>query len=388
MTARRVFLHIGAPKTGTTYIQDRLTLNRASLAEHGVAFDITDPVQPGDLLHFHAAVDLIGHDWGAINEGAAGAWDRLVELTLAGPDTAIISHEIFASLEPATIERVRADLGPDTELHVVFGARDLGRQIPAGWQEEVKQGQTWSFADYFARLQRGHGHFGLAFDLPAVLGNWSAVVPPEHLHVVTVPHTREGGTLWLRYCAALGIDPEWAPVDSDRTNPSLGAAETAMLRRLNERLGRDRKAGMYDHLVRAVVAERALAVRGDKVTASSEMHAWASETAERWIAWLSERGFDVIGDLADLRPTPPSGDWIDPDRTTADEQLDAAIAGLAAVVEDAEEPLRLLPELEAEIVHEPRMLAQVARRLPRAAVSAGRLAVQGAASAARRLLRR
>ena len=30
--SRVVFLHIGAPKTGTTYLQDRLTRNAATLA--------------------------------------------------------------------------------------------------------------------------------------------------------------------------------------------------------------------------------------------------------------------------------------------------------------------------------------------------------------------
>jgi hypothetical protein len=32
--SRRVYLHIGAPKTGTTYLQDRLSLNAKELAEH------------------------------------------------------------------------------------------------------------------------------------------------------------------------------------------------------------------------------------------------------------------------------------------------------------------------------------------------------------------
>ena len=34
--SRVVYLHVGAPKTGTTYLQDRLLANRHSLAEHGV----------------------------------------------------------------------------------------------------------------------------------------------------------------------------------------------------------------------------------------------------------------------------------------------------------------------------------------------------------------
>ena len=42
--SRRVYLHVGAPKTGTTYLQDRLTLNADSLAGHGVHFPTRSPL--------------------------------------------------------------------------------------------------------------------------------------------------------------------------------------------------------------------------------------------------------------------------------------------------------------------------------------------------------
>jgi len=38
--SRVVYLHVGAPKTGTTYLQDRLALNKAELARHGVHYPL------------------------------------------------------------------------------------------------------------------------------------------------------------------------------------------------------------------------------------------------------------------------------------------------------------------------------------------------------------
>src|SRR3712207_9036613 len=35
-----VYLHVGAPKTGTTYLQDRLHRNRAALAARGVHYPV------------------------------------------------------------------------------------------------------------------------------------------------------------------------------------------------------------------------------------------------------------------------------------------------------------------------------------------------------------
>ena len=48
--SRRVYLHIGAPKTGTTYLQDRLTLNAGTLRSHDVHLPTSSPlVSPGAL---------------------------------------------------------------------------------------------------------------------------------------------------------------------------------------------------------------------------------------------------------------------------------------------------------------------------------------------------
>ena len=53
------------------------------------------------------------------------------------------------------------------EVHVVYSARDLGRQIPAAWQESIKQGRKWPFRKFLAPLPgRGKPWFVRAFDLP------------------------------------------------------------------------------------------------------------------------------------------------------------------------------------------------------------------------------
>ena len=133
-----------------------------------------------------------------------------------------------------------------SEVHVVYSARDLARQLPAAWQESIKQGRRWSFRAFLdAGRARRRPWFLRAFDLPTVLGTWGAALPPERVHVVTVPHDgrrRRGDVLWLRFCQAFGIDPAWAPLDSERANRSLGIAETQVLRRLNRGIDRATRA--------------------------------------------------------------------------------------------------------------------------------------------------
>ena len=74
---RVVHLHIGAPKTGTTYLQDRLDLNRASLARHGVVIPAPRSGH-SDMFHFRAALDLLDQDWGGTPGHAHGSWDAMV----------------------------------------------------------------------------------------------------------------------------------------------------------------------------------------------------------------------------------------------------------------------------------------------------------------------
>ena len=56
----------------------------------------------------------------------------------------VISHEILAGAKPDKIAKAMNDLAGN-EVHIVYSARDLGRQLPAAWQESIKQGRKWPF---------------------------------------------------------------------------------------------------------------------------------------------------------------------------------------------------------------------------------------------------
>jgi hypothetical protein len=340
--SRRVYLHIGAPKTGTTYLQDRLSLNAKSLASHGVHFPTTSPLVSPGLANFRAALDLLDQDWGGAPGHAEGSWDALVRRVRRRSGAVVISHEILAPAAPAQVAKAMRDLA-GSEIHVVYTARDLGRQIPAAWQESIKQGRRWSYRRFLDRFEKGRTWFHRAFDVPRVLGTWGAGLPPERVHVVTVPQSQgsdqTGDPLWERMCSVLGIDPAWAPVDSDRSNRSLGVAETQVIRQLNRRMDRQaRRESTYDELIRDMLAQGELVKRRSAaVTLPPERYAWAEEQAERWIEWIEGSGVDVVGDVEELRPVAPepAGHWRDPDRIRAKRQLGTALDALAAMTREA-----------------------------------------------------
>ena len=76
MSANRVYLHIGEPKCGTTFLQGVLWQHREVLAGHGVSLpgvDVND--------HYRAAQDLRAIEQAADDPGVkwAGAWDALAK---------------------------------------------------------------------------------------------------------------------------------------------------------------------------------------------------------------------------------------------------------------------------------------------------------------------
>ena len=335
--SRSVYLHVGAPKTGTTYLQDRLALNAKSLADHHVYFPTKSPLVSPGLFQFRAALDLLDQDWGGKPGHARGSWDSLVRKVRRLSGTVVISHEILAPALPATIAKAKQDLG-NVEVHIVYSARDLGRQLPAAWQESVKQGRKWSFKRYLDRVENRRPWFARAFDLPKVLGNWSAGLPPAQVHVVTVPHERSD-SLWRRLCQAFGIDPAWAPEESARHNVSLGVVETQLIRQLNRRMDRvTRRESSFDELIRGMLAEdRLMQGRSAPLLLPPRMHAWAEAEADRWVDWIKGSGIDVVGEVDDLYPAPPvpEEEWIDPDLVRPKKQLAAALDALSAMTREA-----------------------------------------------------
>lgn len=340
--ARRVYLHVGAPKTGTTYLQDKLDVNARELAAHDVHVP-SKPLVETHLFHFRAALDLLGEDWGGPPGHAEGSWDALVRRVRRRSGTVLVSHEILAAARPEIIAKAKRDLGVDkgdTELHIVYTVRDLGRQIPAAWQESIKQGRRWAYRRFLRRLGDGRTWFSRAFDLPAVLAAWGAGLPPEHVHVVTVPRHRDPGSgddLWHRFCRGVGIDPAWGPEESKRTNQSLGVAEAKVLLELNRRLERStRRDPSYDDLIRGLLAEEALVGRDTRAVAvPPRMQPWAERQAERWIEWIEASGVDVVGDLDELRPVWREAEEAPSGKAQLRAELDAALDALAAMTQEA-----------------------------------------------------
>lgn len=359
MTGRLVHLHVGAPKTGTTYLQERLSDNARALAAHGVHVPTSSRLTRPSVFGFRAALDLMGHDWGGRPGHARGAWPTMLRRVRALDGTVVISHETLAPARAELAARAVAELAEGAEVHLTYSARDLARQLPAAWQESVKWGRGWGFRKFLAAVEEGDISFARALDLPGVLQRWGVDLPPERIHVVTVPKRGTAGReeLWHRYCRAFGIDPAWAPRETEVTNASIGAVETEVMRRLNRRLGWEtRREHRYSSAVLDTLAY-GWRERTPGAVVPRARHAWVRAESERWIDHVRDTGVDVVGDLEDLRVTEADllVDGQDPSRLSDGELLEGALAALEAMTHEVARRPR--PE------HRPdRLLGRQARR--------------------------
>lgn len=358
--AQKVILHVGAPKTGTSFVQDLLFREREALQAQGILY----PAEQFDS-HFRAALDLMQLPWGGLEWQASGQWERVAAAVRDWPGTAVISHEILATASRQHVRRALESLG-DAEVHVLYSARDLVRQIPAEWQENVKHRRTTSYAEFLEILmdptrsdEIAQWFFGVQ-EIPDVLDRWASTLPRERVHVLTVPPPGSPrGLLWERFASVIGIDPqEFLPAEDGRANASLGVPEAAVLRSLNERIEDIVWNLNYRPLVREYLVHQRLSNNTGSPRIGLPKHAWdwAQDLSRAWIAELERRQYDVVGDLADLVPAGDAPAFVDPD--DADPAAVAEVA-LQALAEMTKEAARLRNEEEELHAHLADVMSQL-----------------------------
>jgi hypothetical protein len=333
-----VYLHIGLHKTGTTYLQNVLRANRERLRAQRVEF----PGGRDEPVQAFAVWDLQGRrPRGADDARIAGSWDALVAaVNTSGYPTALISEE---RLSLSTLGQVRRAVRsfPDSQVHVVVTVRDLGRVAVSAWQEEVKNDQTWTWRQFADAIKdpdqvavspaRG---FWLRQDVPTICQTWEAAVPAERVHVVTVPQSGSSPAVLLdRFASVVGFAAAALTEQPAWNNETVGVAAIEVLRRVNERLGGRLNQRQYDRVVKLTLVQM-LAKRTEPVrfTLPAEELPWVQARADEMIQALRSRGYPVVGDLEELRPSPRAGGRR-PDDATDEELLEAALDGLALLAE-------------------------------------------------------
>ena len=347
--ARAVYLHVGLPKTATTYLQTILWDHREEIEAQGVRL-------PGLARHDHLwSTRIVREDaqFAKVStDRRLGAWERVLADVAAWPDTCLISHEFFGAATAEQAARVVADLAP-AEVHLVVTAREPLSLFAASWQESIKNRDTTPMADYSTTESDDPNDVWnwRSLDLRLVLERWAPAFAPEHVHVLPLP----GGDaprrlIWDRFAELVGIDPHSVDVEVSFPNTSMGVVEAETLRRMNSHLDGFRSAIDRGTYIRSFLADERLVPRnGERYWPRDEQVADARERGRAAVAMVREQGFDVVGDLDALLVPDELAARRTPETVTDAEVAEVAVELAATLLHDIRDLRHERRALRAEL---------------------------------------
>ncbi len=282
---------------------------------------------------------------GRENPRVSGSWPRLVKQARGWRGTVVISHELLTLASPAHVQRAVSDLAP-AEVHVIATVRDFERQLPAVWQERLKNGGKVGFQRHFQQAQEGHSDAGSdelegfwkQQDVTTILSRWSAAIPAHRIHVITVPPKgAPRDLLWRRFAGVIGIDPSAVDLSAMqvRSNTSLSAPQARFLRRVNASLQGSVPRPVYISVVKRYLTQTLTS--GEKIQGHFGLTPGQRAVAQRWSAELAaavtKAGYDVVGDLQELEPTTDGpAETVGLDDVPAAAEADVAIDATASLL--------------------------------------------------------
>lgn len=241
-SAPPLVLHIGLPKTGTTYLQR--TFHRA-LGELPTA-PLEYP-EAGFYNHQVALYEPLGaHLPWKPRAGAPALWAGLSRrLGTAGTRRMLLSAEALAGLDPAGIALFRALLGGRPVERIVITTRALAKLLPSHWQQNMKQGGRGTLEAYADRIldaisaERSPAQM---FCVAHTVRLWRAEFPDTPVAVLVMDGGQEQNLLAFADLCGLGAEHDAALLRSVPTaseqNLSFSVDECRQLVEINEAIAR------------------------------------------------------------------------------------------------------------------------------------------------------
>ncbi len=325
----RVFVHIGLPKTATTYLQTIIWANRDRLRAQGV---LVPGAERRDHLWASRTVrEEKRQEWAP--EVQRTAWDRIRAELATTDGTALISHEFFAAARPGQARAMVEQLAP-AQVHLVVTAREPLGLFTASWQESLKNGSTLPMVDYGRTVSSRPSDIWnwRTLDLRLVLERWTTAVPAERVHVLVLDPGAPRDDVWHKLAETVGFSGEGMDLSQSFPNSSMGVVQAETLRRVNTRLQGFERAYDRGVYIRTFLADDRLVPQGgDRFWPEPDQVDDCRARGALAVAHLREGAYDVRGDLAHLLVP----DDLEPRRSTAsvtDEEVAGAAVDLVATM--------------------------------------------------------
>lgn len=229
---RRLVVHIGLEKTGTTSFQRFCAENRAGLAEAGILY----PRYRARRRANHAAVAAVYlthqvRDYSVVafapkREAAVRALKREIERSPA--PCALLSAEHFSSRFDATAAGAFARDFAAYQPRVVVAVRDLHGRFLSSYATAIEAGGQKSIDDYADEVLDPRNPY---LDIAATLAPWTRALGADRLTIVDYDAQGDVVTALLEACGAGALAGEARP--ARRARVSMGPDGVRALRACN-----------------------------------------------------------------------------------------------------------------------------------------------------------
>ncbi len=175
---KKLYLHIGMGKTGTTALQDFFAHNRQALGEMGISYPERGTMSNAHHLLSPHIPRFLEDQW---QFETVDEWAPVLAEESVG--NVLLSSELMAWADEARARKFCAQVSAWFDLHVVCYVRRQDNIIMASYNQQIKAGPQRRRIDLIFRKQMER------FDYPRILAPWADSLEPGK--VIVRPYERQ-----------------------------------------------------------------------------------------------------------------------------------------------------------------------------------------------------
>ena len=304
--AKKLIVHAGFHKTGTTALQSALFANINELVKFGIEYP-----QVGGKAHHKAIYSLMGKTWGWEDRGGVTAtdkkWKNLIRQVGKINKTALISSEFLCELNEEQITKFRNELNV-ADTHIYFTIRPLLKIIPSAYQQHLKIGIKSDYEKWLHSILDEPGvstitpSFWVRHTHAKVISKWIAEFGADRVTLIVVDEAQPD-VMYDTFSELLGLPAKFLKKQENQdSNRSLSLNEITMLNRINRQYPKRRSWHDYETFIR----NGAIKYLTNKVEPAQDdlrllTPQWAVDKAKEIsansVVDIKKLGIHIIGDL-------------------------------------------------------------------------------------------
>ena len=251
---KKIYLHIGMGKTGTTALQNFFGENREVLASRDICYP-----ERGTMANAHHLLSphvprFLENEWKFENVD-----DWAPELAKVDQSRVLLSSELMAWADESKARKFCAQVSAWFDVHVVIYLRRQDNIIMASYNQQIKAGPQKRRIDLIYRKQVER------FDYPRILAPWADSLEPGKL--IVRPYERQQfyqGDIrcdFLRHAFQIDVDDSFKVSQKD-SNPRLPLNVSEYKRMVNCLIEDGKKNDRFNELLTEYAEEQSASLAG------------------------------------------------------------------------------------------------------------------------------